>query len=54
MHYQSLANNVDRVVEFLKLNKKTMVVIDEAHWIKNPNDGVWAQAALKIAHAAQE
>ena len=35
MHYQSLANNVDRVVEFLKLNKKTMVVIDEAHWIKS-------------------
>ena len=53
MHYQSLANNVDKVVEFLKLNKKTMVVIDEAHWIKNPNEGVWAQAALKIApHAA--
>lgn len=49
MHYQSLANNLEGMIEFLKINKKTMVVIDEAHWIKRVEDGVWAEAALKIA-----
>lgn len=49
MHYQSLANNLEGVIEFLKHNNKSMVVIDEAHWIKSTKDGVWAQAALDIA-----
>lgn len=49
MHFQSLVNNLEGVIDFLKLNPKTMAVIDEAHWIKSTNDGVWAQAALEIA-----
>ena len=49
MHYQSLANNLENVIDFLKLNDKSMVVIDEAHWIKSTNDGVWANSALAIA-----
>ena len=48
MHFQSLANNQEDIITYLK-NNKCMVVIDEAHWIKNTDDGVWANAALEIA-----
>ena len=48
MHFQSLANNQEDIVTYLK-NNKCMVVIDEAHWIKNTDEGVWANAALEIA-----
>lgn len=48
MHFQSLANNQEEIVKYLK-NNKCMVVIDEAHWIKNVDEGVWSNAALEIA-----
>lgn len=39
------------IVDFLKRNK-TMVVIDEAHRIKNP-DGVWGKSIIEIAKEAK-
>tara|TARA_B100000123_G_scaffold123019_1_gene90898 strand:+ start:3644 stop:5608 length:1965 start_codon:yes stop_codon:yes gene_type:complete len=49
MHYSSLANNLEEMIEFLKINEKVMIVIDEAHWIKRIEGGVWAEAALRIS-----
>lgn len=40
----------EEIVSFLKRNK-TMVVVDEAHRIKNP-DGVWGKSAVEIAKEA--
>jgi len=40
----------EEIVLFLKRNK-TMVVVDEAHRIKNP-DGVWGKSAVEIAKEA--
>lgn len=41
----------DEIVSFLKKNK-TMVVVDEAHRIKNP-EGVWGKSAVAIAKEAK-
>ncbi|MBL0241561.1 MAG: DEAD/DEAH box helicase [Pyrinomonadaceae bacterium] len=41
----------NEIISFLNRNK-TMVVIDEAHRIKNP-DGVWGRSAIEIAKAAR-
>jgi SNF2 family DNA or RNA helicase len=41
----------NEIVAFLK-NHKTMVVVDEAHRIKNP-DGVWGRSAVEIAKEAR-
>jgi SNF2 family DNA or RNA helicase len=38
------------IIEFLKKNK-TMIVVDEAHRIKNP-DGVWGQSVVEISKEA--
>ena len=38
------------IIDFLKTNK-TMVVVDEAHRIKNP-DGVWGKSSIEIAKEA--
>jgi len=43
-------NLQDDIIEFLKKNK-TMVVVDEAHRIKNP-DGVWGQSVTRISKEA--
>lgn len=39
------------IIDFLK-NNKTMVVVDEAHRIKNP-DGVWGKSIVEIAKEAR-
>lgn len=50
MSYQSLSYNLDGLFYFLQRpGNKVMVVLDEAHRIKNVEGGVWAQAALSIA-----
>ena len=41
----------DEIVDFLKKNK-TMVVVDEAHRVKNP-EGVWGQSVVEIAKEAR-
>lgn len=41
----------NEIVAFLK-NHKTMVVVDEAHRIKNP-DGVWGRSVIEIAKEAK-
>jgi SNF2 family DNA or RNA helicase len=39
------------IIDFLRVNK-TMVVIDEAHRIKNP-DGMWGRSAIEISKEAR-
>lgn len=49
--YQSMAMEVDNICAFLN-SHNVMVVLDEAHKIKNVNDGKWANAVLEIAKYA--
>lgn len=50
MSYQSVPNNIASLMYYLQRNgNKVMVVLDEAHRIKNVDGGVWAQAILDIA-----
>lgn len=46
-----LDNFLKEILDFLKVNK-TMVVIDEAHRIKNP-EGVWGRTAIAISKEAR-
>ena len=48
LSYQSVAYNLDNIISYLKKNK-VMVVLDEAHKIKNADGGIWAQSVLTIA-----
>jgi SNF2 family DNA or RNA helicase len=51
--YQSASNDVDGLKDFLKRQKnRVMLVLDEAHRIKNVNGGKWAEAVLSIAKYA--
>jgi len=50
MSYQSVPFNLSSVLYFLQRSgNKVMVVLDEAHRIKNVEGGVWAQAILSVA-----
>ena len=50
MSYQSVPFNLTSLLYFLKRSgNRVMVVLDEAHRIKNVEGGVWAQAILSIA-----
>lgn len=50
MSYQSVPYNLSSLLYFLQRSgNKVMVVLDEAHRIKNVDGGVWAQAVLNIA-----
>ncbi len=49
--YGSLASKIDIIKEFL-LDKRTMVVLDEAHRIKNTDGGVQSSNALFLAPLA--
>lgn len=46
--YQTAANDCAQLVELLK-NKKTMLVLDESHYVKRLSGGVWAPAMLELA-----
>lgn len=46
--YQSLINQVDNIIYFLR-NNNVMVILDEAHKIKNTNEGKFSSSALSIA-----
>jgi len=51
--YQSAANDVRGITDFLKRkSNNVMLVLDEAHRIKNVNGTKWAEAALSIAKYA--
>ncbi len=50
--YQSLAASQKDIITFLK-REKVMVVLDEAHKIKNVEGGLWAETALSIAQYAR-
>jgi SNF2 family DNA or RNA helicase len=48
--YQSVANDLEHVQHFLTRPwNKVMVVLDEAHKIKNSSGGIWADAVLNLA-----
>lgn len=50
--YGSLASKIDTLIQFL-IDKKTMVVLDEAHRIKNVDGGIQSSNAMLLApHAA--
>ena len=50
MSYQSVASNLENIIIYLKKKgNNVMVVLDEAHKIKNIDGGIWAQAVLSIA-----
>jgi|694.fasta_scaffold11503_4 hypothetical protein len=50
MSYQSVASNLENIVLYLKKKgNNVMVVLDEAHKIKNVEGGLWAQSVLSIA-----
>jgi SNF2 family DNA or RNA helicase len=48
MSYQAVNNNLEDLIAFLKKNR-VMVVLDEAHKIKNSDGGITAQAVLELA-----
>lgn len=48
--YQGVASNLDDIISYLRRHEnKVMVVLDEAHKIKNTDGGVWAQSILAIS-----
>lgn len=52
--YQTAARDIEEVKRFLSANPSTMVVLDEAHRIKNTDSAsVWSQAILSIAESAK-
>lgn len=51
LSYQSVSSLREELTYFLRMNK-TMVVLDEAHRIKNTSGGVWASGVLEIAKYA--
>lgn len=50
--YGSVPSKIDIIQEFLKYNR-TMVVLDEAHRIKNTEDGIQSFAALRLSNNAK-
>lgn len=50
MSYQSVASNLENIILYLKKKgNNVMVVLDEAHKIKNVEGGLWAQSVLSIS-----
>jgi len=51
MSYQSVSYNLDGLRYYLEIKNKgkVMVVLDEAHKIKNTEGGVWAQSILSLS-----
>lgn len=50
MSYQSVSFNLDNLTAFLsRKSVKYMIVLDEAHKIKNVDGGVWASSVLSLA-----
>lgn len=48
LSYQGVVNMKEDLIQFLKMNK-VMVVLDEAHKIKNTDGGIIAQSVLELA-----
>lgn len=46
--FQTATNDVEKIIEILK-QYKTLLVIDESHYIKRLNKGVWAEELLRLA-----
>lgn len=50
MTYQGVKGNLNDLITYLRRpENKVMVVLDEAHRIKNTDGGVWAQSVLALA-----
>ncbi|MEO5644144.1 MAG: DEAD/DEAH box helicase [Bacteroidia bacterium] len=48
--YQGVASHLEDIISYLHRHEnKVMVVLDEAHKIKNTEGGLWAQSVLSIA-----
>ena len=53
MHFNSSMNHQWELIEFMK-NWKTVLIIDESHYIKSPKLRKWAATALNIAPYAEK
>jgi len=50
MSYQTAANSIDNIIHYLsRIDHNVMVVLDEAHRIKNVEGGLWAESILKLS-----
>lgn len=50
LSYQSVVSNLENIILYLKRKgNHVMVVLDEAHKIKNVDGGIWAQSVLSIS-----
>lgn len=50
LSYQSVASNLENIILYLKKKgNRVMVVLDEAHKIKNVEGGIWAQSVLSLS-----
>jgi SNF2 family DNA or RNA helicase len=50
MSYPGVASSLDDLISYLRrYENRVMVVLDEAHRVKNTDGGVWAQSVLSIA-----
>ena len=52
MHFNTAMNRHRELHEFMK-RWKTVLIIDESHYIKNPDQGRWASTAINIAPYAK-
>lgn len=46
--FQTATNDIDKIITILK-QYKTLLVIDESHYIKRLNNGVWAEELLRLS-----
>lgn len=49
--YQTASNDIDRIIKLFS-KYKFMLIVDESHYIKKIQDGVWANTAIKISRFA--
>jgi superfamily II DNA or RNA helicase len=48
--YQGIASSLDDIISYLRrYENRVMIVLDEAHKIKNTEGGIWAQSVLSLA-----
>jgi len=50
--YQTATNDIDEIIRLCKRHR-IMVVLDESHYIKRLESGIWSEAMLKIAPYAK-
>ena len=52
MHFSTAMNRISEIIEFMS-NNNVMLIIDESHNIKSPQQKAWASTARAIAPFAK-